>query len=85
MKLSTIYSKIKCLFRGHDWKYNNTKDEILFDDNQNFIESCRFCMCCNNKQTRRIVDFGRNMIWIDTKNYTKQEEREIKLKEILGD
>ena len=75
-----MYKKIKCFFKGHDWVYN--RPNRLYYENGDEMD--RFCMCCNNKQTRRIVDFGRNMIWIDTKNYTKQEEREIKLKEILG-
>ena len=81
MRLSMNYSKIKCFFKGHDWVYN--RPNRLYYENGDEMD--RFCMCCNNKQTRRIVDLGRNMIWIDTKNYTKQEEREIKLKEILGD
>jgi hypothetical protein len=83
MKLSTIYSKIKCLFRGHDWKYNNPKDEILFDDNQNFIGSFRFCKNCCKKEKRCIFDLGRGMVWVKTKEYTKQELREINLRELL--
>jgi hypothetical protein len=79
MKLSTTYSKIRCFFGKHDWKYNNPKD-----DTGEYIEFSRFCNICYLKQKRNIFDLGRGMIWVRTKKYTKQELREINLKRILG-
>jgi hypothetical protein len=78
MKLSTTYSKIRCFFGKHDWKYNNPKDENII------VEFSRFCNICYLKQKRNIFDLGRGMIWVRTKKYTKQELREINLKRILG-
>jgi len=85
MKLSTTYSKIRCFFGKHDWKYNNPKDENIIDNNTGeYIEFSRFCNICYLKQKRNIFDLGRGMIWVRTKKYTKQELREINLKRILG-
>lgn len=86
MKLSTIYSKIKCYVTKHEWVYNNPKDEILFDElTGEYIPFSRFCKKCYIKQIRYIYDLGRGMIWIKTKKYTKQELREINLRTLLKD
>jgi hypothetical protein len=78
------YSKIKCFFVEHDWNYNNTKDEILFDSKSGeYIGYQRFCKRCCKKQARQIVDFGRTVLWVNTNKYSKQELREINLKKIL--
>ena len=62
MKLSTIYSKIKCLIKGHEWEYNNPKDEILFcEKTGEYIGSNRFCLCCYKKEQRQIFDLGRDI------------------------
>lgn len=85
MKLSTIYSKIKCVFNRHNWEYNNPKDEILFDDNGDYIKFSRFCKFCYKKQEREIIDLGRTILWLETKKYTKKELREINLRRLLED
>jgi hypothetical protein len=78
------YSKIKCFFIKHDWNYNNPKDEILFDDNEEYIGYQRFCKRCHKKQTREIVDYGRTVLWVNTNRYSKQELREINISKLLG-
>jgi hypothetical protein len=84
MKLSRICSRIKCLIKGHDWEYNNPKDEILFcEKTGEYIEFNRFCLCCYKKEKRQILDMGRNMIWVKTEKYTKQELRKINLRRLL--
>lgn len=83
MRLSTIYSKIKCLIKGHEWEYNNPKDEILFTDDGIYIPFYRFCNRCYKKQKRQIFDLGRGMTWVKTEKYTKQELRKINLRRLL--
>ena len=79
------YSKIKCFFVKHDWNYNNTKDEILFDSKSwEYIGYQRFCKRCYKKQVRQIVDYGRTVLWVNTNRYSKQELREINISKLLG-
>ena len=81
MKLSRIYSKIRCFLEKHHWDYNNQNDRIIFHDETGFYMSvCRFCKSCHKKQERQIIDMGRDMIWIRTDKYTKRELREINLR-----
>jgi len=96
MKLSTIYSKIKCFFGRHNWVYDHGKElvdvldysitinrvsPVLFSEERRLCT--RFCDNCCKKQKREIVDYGRTILWVNTNRYSKQELREINLRELL--
>ena len=77
------YSKIKCFFVEHDWSYNNPKDEDFDITEKEQSVYQRFCKRCHKKQKREIVDYGRTVLWVNTNRYSKQELREINLRELL--
>ncbi len=88
MKLSTIYSKIKCLCGKHTWKYSTRFQEYWIGGSAKLpIEShsTRICEKCLRKEKRNIVDLGRGMYWSKTDEYTQFELREMNLKKLLED
>jgi hypothetical protein len=86
MKLSKIYSQISCLVGRHDWQYSSTTDhkKIVYSGLEPH-EFSRICSKCFKKQKRKIFDLGRNMIWIDTSEYSISELRKINLNKLLED
>ena len=87
-----IYSKIRCFFGKHTWRYNQSKltyqkDYWIGGSTKIPIESqsTRICEKCFKKEKRNIVDFGRTIFWNKTKEYTTIELREMNLEKLLED
>lgn len=89
------YSKIKCFFGKHIWKYNTPtllyKKEFLIGGSPGQVEipieskTTRICENCFRKEARNIVDLGRTILWQKTNEYTTVELREINLNRLLED